>query len=458
MKYKLYGFLHRNAKRLLHRSVDTRSYRMFSVNDDNIDVSTDRLIINDHLPSFINEITPVSSDIKISSVYPVENICEVNSMTNYEESFVRKCKCKEKDLGVPSSDACALWMSFIKKSIIPAGYRNSGLHYAGYIYECEQWCLPSWIWTNAALVRMYCLIGKTDQAIEITDKLLKLQESCGGWIVRYDYDSEGAVPVLAPNDSAYIATNAFLSCYRATKESKYLLAAEKCADWIAKTSRPDGMVYIGYDTKRKIWDKSHNIVDVGFTAGLFAGLYEITGKEEYKVFLKTFVDSYINLYYIPDKCGFATGIDKNDKQIGGMFGRGQAWALEGLIPAYKVLQEASLKSVIDDTVNMLLSHQTNGAWPYNMSKLLMGIDCKATAAIACSLINWCECSSNKEEIHKAAHKAYEWCVDHTSNKGLSKGGIFSYTIEGAIVHNMYTCTALVYSSGYAIELNKLLFS
>ena len=60
-----------------------------------------------------------------------------------------------------------------------------------------------------------------------------------------------------------------------------------------------------------------------------------------------------------------------------MFARGQAWALEGLIPAYRVLKNKELYDVINDTVDMLIQSQSEcGAWHYNLTKPLMGFDCK----------------------------------------------------------------------------------
>lgn len=100
------------------------------------------------------------------------------------------------------------------------------------------------------------LYRELDKARIIVDKIIELQQDCGGWIVRNDYDSEGAVPVLAPNDSAYTANNACLEFYLSTGEQKYLDATVKCAEWIINTAREDGMVYVGYDTKRKHWQKS----------------------------------------------------------------------------------------------------------------------------------------------------------------------------------------------------------
>ncbi len=445
MIFEAYGKLHQTAKRILGKSNKQAAYRMVSVNDDDF--------ANDYLREqgdFFNDSNPGLRISKTES-YPIENIVPARQFLSLKDSFYKKRYCSETQLGIRTENAEDLWLSFINHSIIPTGYRNAGLHYAGFILDYEEWCLPSWIWTNAAIVRLYCAIGQIEKAKTLADILIHNQQKCGGWIVRNDYDKQGAIPVIAPNDSAYIANNACLEVYLATKEKNYLCVAEKTAEWIMNTAREDGMVYVGYNTRENCWQKNHNIVDVGFTAGLFARLYRTTKKEVYKEYLKKFTDKYIELFYNPSFKGFATSLDANDQQRGGMFGRGQAWALEGIIPAYEVLGDENLKQVINSTVTTLLRLQDKtGGWAYNLSRPLMGIDCKATPLIALSLIKW----STEKEVIVAVKRALKWTECHTSKSGNSAGGVYSYTIEGAIVHHMYTWTAFVYASAYAIELKR----
>lgn len=388
----------------------------------------------------------------LSKLYPVENVLYDESVLLRRESY--RAFYPTVRLGVSGSEASAAWARFVMSSEIPEGYKSAGLHYAGFI-EKKGWCLPSWIWTNAALVRMYCKVGNLTSGQAIADRLLALQEECGGWIVRNDYTPTDVIPVLAPNDSSYIANNAMLSVYRATGEKRYIDSACRCADWIISSARQDGMVPVGYDMKRNVWQR-HNIVDTGFTAALFASLYEITKEPKYYDFLKRFVVSYIKLFYIPAKKGFSTSLDSNDQQHGGMFARGQAWALEGLIPAYRLLQDDGIRTVIEDTISTILRHQrSDGGWAYNLTRSLMGEDCKGIAVIAKALMDWNEiCPS--EDLKDAARRAFEWCRKHTAVNGEARGGIFSYCMEGAVVHNLYTSTAFVYASAYAIEVeNKL---
>lgn len=351
-----------------------------------------------------------------------------------------------------TEDYIALWRGFVESSRIG----ESGTLYAGYVAEEERWCLPSWIWTNAAAVRMYSAVGEIEKAIALADTLASCQQACGGWIVRNDYDKQGAIPVLAPNDSAYIANNAFLTLYRITGDRKYLDIAERCAAWIMETARPDALVHTGYNTRDGVWEQDWVIVDTGFTAGLFSNLVELTGKKEYRAFLSRFVKRYVELFFMSERAGFCTSIDKKNHHFGGMFARGQAWALEGLIPAYRVLGEDWIREVIDSTIGNLMKQQRkDGGWPYNLSRKMMGEDCKGTSIIVRNMMDWYKVSGN-EAIVRSARKAFAWCKRHTVTSGEAKGGIFSYSVEGAIVQSSYTSCAFVYASAYALELEKLL--
>lgn len=460
MKYRVYGFLHKTAKKILIGKTQKNAYRMINIKEEDADDKGNIKLKTTNIGKYLNDMSFAPQVVKLSEVYPLENIVAVESFLDFEDSFMNIDKKRKKGRNSKQKikkEVINEWIEFIEKSKIPSRYKNGGLHYAGYILDVNEWCLPSWIWTNAAIVRMYCRTGMVKKAEKLSNVILEKQETCGGWIVRNDYDSDGAIPMLAPNDSAYIANNCCIEMYLTTKDKKYLDSAIKCANWIIKTAKKDGLVYIGYDMKNQRWKTKHNIVDIGFTAGLFARMYEITGDKKYFDFLEKFVKRYVELFYIPKKHGFATSIDEKGEKLGGMFGRGQAWALEGLIPASRILKDEKINQVIQETIETLLKTQNKqGGWAYNISKPLMGIDCKATSIIGCTLMGWYKIHPEKEELKVAAKKAYKWCVNHTALSGEEKGGIFSYTVEGAIVHHMYTKTAFVYSSAYAIELKKSL--
>lgn len=447
---------HRIAKTVLGRHREPVGVRFVDIRER--DISPNGTVLFGVLNATETE-EGVYQEVKIDQLYPVENAVPLGSNLHLCTSY--KSKPREADGHGKESQrfSASLWRKFIDRAEIPAGYRNAGLKYAGYIASGrDSWCLPSWIWTNAAIVRYFCQYGDLERAVPIGDLLLSKQEDEGGWVVRSDYTSTDEVPVIAPNDSAYIANNACLQLYRKTGHERFLLAAKSCANWIMETARPDGLVWTGYNEKTGEWLKKHTIVDTGFTAGLFANLYILTDDIRYRSFLERFVERFIELFYDRRIGGFATSINQVDGKVGGRFARGQAWALEGLIPAYRALRSERLKNIVQSNVESLLREQLpNGAWAYNLDRAYYGEDCKGVPVIAKALLDW-NAINHDDRLRAAAEKALDWCKAHTSLSGQSQGGIFSFNLEGAVVHNLYTNTAFVYSSSYALECLELLKS
>lgn len=448
--YRLASWLYLLLKMALGRAASQKDYDFFDVTPMDLQ-SKEAILVEER--GINGSIVRLEKPIK--SLDPVENVCLSGTNHHLRRSFVRRAR-ENVSYGATPDTAVQLWRGFIDNSEIPARFGREGLHFGGFIGgTINSWCLPSWIWTNAALIRMYCSLGEMQSATKLADILLGMQHESGGWIVRNDYSSDGARPILAPNDSAYIANNAFVELYLTTSDRVYLEAAEKCASWIVSTARPDGLVWTGWDLKTSRWRTDRTIVDTGFTACLFARLLEITGSSIYREFLERFVSSFIRSFYIQGK-GFATCIDEAGRKKGGRFLRGQAWALEGLISANRVLKCTSLKPVIDDTVETILQTQlTNGGWPYNLSRPYLGEDCKGVPVLTKSLLDWYQISHDKK-LMASAKDAMEWCMSHTQVSGEAAGGIFSFSMEGAIVHNFNTQTALVYSSAYAVQAHNAL--
>lgn len=440
-------FVHRSAKKLLGRYREPVGVRFVDVAPD--DAAEDGTVLFGGLTAGANS---EGADIRkpLSSLYPVENAVPPGSHQHLETSYTKGPGQQPKF--ATESFSPDLWRGFIERASIPQGYRNAGLRYAGYIASgLNSWCLPSWIWTNGAIVRQLCAAGDIEQARAIGDRLIALQEADGGWVVRSDYTVTEEIPVVAPNDSAYIANNACVELYKATGDDTYLHAARKCAAWIMECARPDGLVWTGYDRRTGTWLKEHTIVDTGFTAGLFARLVTITGDAKYREFLERFVARFIELFYDPATQCFATSVDASDMRVGGRFARGQAWALEGLIPAYEALQSEPIKQVAAANVAAIIDQQlSNGGWAYNFDKAYLGEDCKGVSVLAKALLDWDRTHPNAP-ARRAAQKALDWCIARTSVSGESAGGIFSFNSEGAVVHNYYTRTAFVYSSAYALE-------
>lgn len=350
------------------------------------------------------------------------------------------------------------WRGLVRASLVPDGWANSGLHAVCWSRDLGQWCLSSWVWTSAALARYHASVGDLENLARVADTLLSLQLPDGGWVVRHDFVNGLAVPMVAPNDSAYIANNAMLSAYEKLGDGRYLASAERCAGWIMRTARPDGLVHIGQNGDTGEWITGANIVDIGFTSALFARLLSISGRREHGEFLARFARAYVAAFRNTEDGSFATSIDDSGNRRGGKFARGQAWALEGLMPAAAALGSSELDSVVGDVVKVLLSSQMrDGGWAYNISRPLMGQDCKGVPVIAKALAEWGVAHGSAAAVD-AARCALGWSRSHTLLDGPGAGGIYSYCLEGCVTHHLYSEAAFTYASSYALETTAILKS
>lgn len=353
------------------------------------------------------------------------------------------------------SSARDRWLGAIENALVEDGWRNSGLYLCAYIKERKQWALSSWIWTSAALVRALELVGNTRLAQTAADAFLREQREEGSWIVRYSCLRDNLSRLTAPNDSAYVARSAMLPVYRATGDEKYLDSAVRCADWTMKTAFADGLVRFAYDIDQNRW-LENSIVDVGFTADLFAELYRTTQDEKYKTFLAKFIKTYVETFYDRSAKFFSSSIGPDRSRRGGYFSRGQGWAMEGLSAAYDVLREQWIFDLMEELTSSVVGAQLkNGGWRGNFQKgrSLMGEDCKGIPVLAKNLLVWAHYSKNKERLIAAAKKAYEWCVKHTDPE---TGTIVSFTSNGAIEYSPNTSVGILYANAYAIEVEDAL--
>ena len=349
-----------------------------------------------------------------------------------------------------------VWLDCIKSAKVEKGWKNSGFYLTAYTKEKRQWCLSNWIWTSAAIARVLSKCDLKREAKEVADVFLREQLPEGGWIVRYDFIDGHLNRIVAPNDSAYIANNALLTVYNDTLDEKYLDGAEKCAEWIMKTSCDDGLVLFGYNVDKEVWITNRNIVDIGFTAGLFAKLYKITKKEVYRDYMVSFINSFIKTFYDTSVDLFASHVNGERRRNGGYFSRGQAWAMEGIIEAYTVLKNPKLFEIMEKLTDSIISNQLkDGGWYCNFqkSRSMMGEDCKGISVIARSLLDWVEFSNQKEELINSAKNALKWCMEHTD---YETGMILSFSCSGDIVHSQNNSNGILYANAYAIELAQQL--
>ena len=264
MFYRAIGIVHRILKKLLGKETADYDGSFIAISEEGLYLIY-KIDINK--PSYFNDkqVLMSKSEIQSKALFYGENV-----------GINIKVKCKKDseteivECNIIPEDPASAWLFCLKNSIVGNGFKNTGLCLNGYILDIHQFCLSSWIWTSAAVARFFVKSADLDRARVISEAFLREQQECGGWIVRYDFSGLNVYPMLAPNDSAYIANNSLLALYRATHEVVYLEGARKCASWIMKTVRPDGLVSNGFNISSSSWEDGCIIIDTGFTAGLFA--------------------------------------------------------------------------------------------------------------------------------------------------------------------------------------------
>lgn len=365
------------------------------------------------------------------------------------------------------------WNYILKARNTCIGSRFNNTFFCAYDLDNKTYRLNSWVWSSAivikALLEEYS-ITKNDDYLEISketgDAILKFQkkdgQEAGGIMIRWDVwlnSPAGVVPWLAPNDSAIVGSYAFLPLYQETGDNKYLDASIKIGEWIIENGMSkEGRLYVGYREDIGIWDKSWLYVDAGFAGTLFEGLYEITGELKWKKTLKLFIDDFIELFWCQDGYFYRNWTHPNqiDRKI---YGRGQAWALDGLISAFKVLKEERYLEKILACADYLVEHQNeNGSWNYMLNNKNSGECNKGTPIIAYHLFRIGAFISNPEKYYYSARKALEWCEanQYKGSDTNAAGGINAYNTEGCIVGVHNTDTIFTYGSAYYLLARNLL--
>jgi len=404
----------------------------------------------------------------------LRNVDEIADISLQAPSGASKLVLKEPTSLASKRDGRSLaWAYILSAHNTFKSSRFHGTFFAAYDLDNRSFRLNSWVWCSAIVVKAllgeYKLTGDDKHlqlAKETVKAMLRFQrqegDEAGGIMVRWDVwpDSPiGIVPWLAPNDSAIIGSYALLPLYQATGDTKYLNAAVKIGEWILRRGMTEGgQLYVGYREDLGVWDKSWLYVDAGFTGTLFEELFWITGEARWKEALRLFIDDFIQRFGCEEGCFYRTWYAAREMDRG-IFARGQGWALDGLISAYRVLKEREYLQKIMACADYLVEHQNaNGSWNYMLNIEDSGECNKGTPVIAYHLLRLSELIPEATKYISSAKKALEWCEEHQYRgpDQFAVGGIHARNAEGCIVAFPNTDTIFTYGVAYyLLALNKL---
>ncbi len=365
----------------------------------------------------------------------------------------------------PPSEASPL--AFIMRSFNEASgsaFRNT--FHACYDLTQRTYRLNSWVWCSAAAVR--ALLSEWSRtgdrsvyqmAVIVGDALRERQlttgPNAGGVEVRWDLDasrgdSYGIVRWLAPNDTAFIASEAFLPLYDATGETAYLEAARRAATWISeKGMHRSGRLLVGCDAATERWDDSWLYVDSMFVAGLFAGLAVRDRDGPWQEVLRSTLDDAVRRFSLLNGLFAKTWCSSVELDTV-KWARGQAWALLGLLCAYEAVPTERWQARAIECADVLLCLQNrNGSWYYIMDDAGSGECAKATSILAYNLTRLFKVTGSSA-YRQAAERALDWCQLHIydGDDSCARGAITSHTTEGCIVGARNVNCGFLYSAAY----------
>jgi rhamnogalacturonyl hydrolase YesR len=395
------------------------------------------------------------------------------TLRRWKRGKVRKITTKSPEhIDKSLSPQAAVWQYIHRSQNRFSNSKYCDLFFPSYDVTWRSYRLNSWVWCSGIAVRLFVneYQRQGDEhflhlARRVADALARFQQTTGpergGFEVRWDFSRQapqGVIRWLAPNDSAFIATNAFISLFECTKENRYLDIALATGEWIARRGiDPSGRLYHGYILDEERWVKDCIYVDSGFTASLFVALAEITQDEKWTNLTTLFVDDFIarfqsdegyffKMWYAPDQL--------EDR----IFARGQAWALDALLSAYDLLDEQTYLDSIIKCADFLLRHQQkDGSWHYLINDSQSGQDNKGIPIIAYHLLRLYE-MCNKGAYRQAAKQALLWCEQHIYRGAdpYARGGICAHSAEGNISGIRNVTTSFFYANiYYLLASNKL---
>lgn len=331
-----------------------------------------------------------------------------------------------------------------------------GTFFACYDYESKCYRLISWIWCTGvvikALLSEWNRTGNSkykDLAIRAGNILLQHQDRDGGFVVRWDLGGKSGVKKWkAPNDSAIIGAYGLMPLYKATGNKRFLSASIDIGNWIiTKGLRPNGHLSVGYLDN---WVYSWLYIDSGFTANLFYEIYQERPNDRWKIACEKFINWFIDNFRKESGLFIKTWRENGNHDII-FYSRGQAWALDGFVSAYKLLKHKNTLSVACDIANNMVRHQNkDGSWDYIGDDPYSGKDNKGTPVIAYNLLQLYELIPKNDYLASAV-KAIHWCeINQDMNDGIGYGGIKSWNKEGCIVGKRSTTNAFAYGDAFYI--------
>lgn len=366
-------------------------------------------------------------------------------------------------------------VSFLRSAISAPGTRFRGTAPGCYDLDNQCYRLWSWIWTNGAVIAGLLEPAASGQphdlglATALGERLLSFQiregTHAGAFPVRWDLDvgtEDGIADWLAPNDSAFLASNGLVRLYDLTGRSDFRDAALATARWVVEEGmEDDGRLRLGFRRDAGEWVRDWLYVDAGFTASLLRDAFRLTGETRWVVALNAFLSWYVERLFDRRRGAFVVSVvDDCRRPVRRLFARGQGWGLDGLLAGWEATGENAYLEIGRRVGDTLLRYQSrSGAWPYDLRRPWTGACNKGTPILAYHLLRLGSALEEPRYLD-GAERALDWCCGAQVRPGpraprAAWGGIAGSNEEGAISGVRWVRTVFPYASAYYLMARAL---
>ena len=266
------------------------------------------------------------------------------------------------------------------------------------------------------------------------------------------------------SDGGFLAGWGWIPLYEATGDKRFL---DACETYIAKM-RP---VLDAFPMPPQEWLPgirnwtAFTIDESGFGTEGIAALYQVTGRDDLVDLCRVYVDQHIALFERPDgfwqrQYNFPDGRVDNTE----FMTRGMAWAMEGLVAAYRCTRDAKyLQKAVKMADAMLAFQRDDGAWSFRFTgPKPAGGDADKGTAVWCVLLYQLYAETSDPRHLASARRAMKW-LENNQYKGPNihaLGGVVSASGEAGITYRMYFPMCCHYTSSFfglaLLEDRKLL--
>lgn len=371
-------------------------------------------------------------------------------------------------------DPLAATLRFIQSSVVRDSMSPffGGLH-TFFDFEADTFRMPHWIWSWGPSIKLLLACSRLDRfPVAERKRCARTAEMIGHASLRFQEarpghrtDRLGTVrwdPVCAASgyreyitggsDANFLSGLGWIPLYEATGNDAYLRAAERLAEKTLELVEEFGVPPQDWDVRANDWTE-HTLDESGFGVEGFEALYRVTHDLRYRAGGKAYIDAHIQRFERPDGLWERKWLWRKQAAKETQFmTRGQGWALEGLISAFRLTGDSVYLEKACRLADVVLSHQqAQGFWffIFNDQEGRAGIGDKATALFAYLLSELFILTGDAKYKAAAAH-AVRWfsaslCRDQNS-PGFGSCPVRSH--QSAVVYRRYFPCSCVYASAF----------